>query len=80
MITIDVKEHIEKEILDIQENSFEANKHLIPKLENLTDNDIKIIDEKLELDDELRKYIDETVNYYIYHLIEDKYSKRKENN
>lgn len=83
MIIIDVKEYVEEEILKLQTKIQKSNwepdkndKEYLTKLENLTENDYKKIDEELEMDDELRNFINEEIDTCIYHCFKNKYSKR----
>lgn len=80
MIIIDVKDYVEEEILKLQtklqKSNYEPDKEYLTKLENLTDNDFKKIDEMLELDDDLRDFINEEIDSCIYHCLKNKYSKR----
>ena len=83
MIIIDVKDYVEDEILKLQiklqKSNYEPDKYdkeYLTKLENLTDNDFKEIDELLEIDDDLRDFINEEIDSCIYHCLKNKYNKR----
>ena len=57
-------------------NNNNYDKEYLTKLENLTENDFKKIDDELEMDDDLRNFINEEIDTCIYHCFKNKYSKR----
>lgn len=63
---IDVDKYIRDEI-DYIETYDEYGKEDLPFLKSLNEEDIKKIQEQVNNDDELHQYINETINWYVYH-------------
>lgn len=73
---INVAEYIENEKYYLEHYGLESDKQDIKFLENLTDEDIKEIQKRVEDDGELQSSIDnliaEATNWWVYHYIEKK--------
>ena len=68
MVNIDVATYIENEkCYDSVKNN---NNGVLDYLNSLTEKDIKIIENQVAEDDELRQKIDELIGYYLYHYRE----------
>lgn len=63
-----IEDYINDEIDFIERyETYDDAKNDIEYLKSLTDEDLKLVEEKCNRDDELRQCINECLNYYVYH-------------
>lgn len=68
---LNVKEYIQNEINYINRYGLECDKQDIKYLESLNKEDIKKIQEQVNNDDGLYEFVNELINYYLYHYKKD---------